>query len=222
MLYILQDLLMRCTLNSIFRVGFGVDLNCLEGSNKEGSLFIKAFDDSNALIYCRYVDPFWKLNMFLNIGSEASLKKNIKIIFDLVDKLIRTKREQLEMQQNCVGNEGGTSSIEDIVTKLNDEILEKMHYLHATLTETLRLYPTVLVDGRIAEKDDILPDGFRLKKGDVIYYMSYAMGKMSDIWGDDAHNFRPERWLNNGFFQSESPFKFIAFHVCDIIYPFIF
>ncbi|CAL5394692.1 unnamed protein product [Camellia sinensis] len=36
---------------------------------------------------------------------------------------------------------------------------------------------------------------------------------MPYIWGDDAEDFRPERWLNNGVFQPKSPFKFIAFHV---------
>ncbi|PWA39211.1 cytochrome P450 [Artemisia annua] len=68
-------------------------------------------------------------------------------------------------------------------------------------------------DGRVAETDDILPDGYELKKGDGVYYISYAMGRMSHIWGDDAEDFKPERWLNdNGVFQPESPFKFIAFH----------
>lgn len=61
--------------------------------------------------------------------------------------------------------------------------------------------------------DDTLPDGYRLKKGDGVYYMAYAMGRMPDIWGEDAEDFRPERWLKNGIFQPESPFKFIAFHV---------
>ncbi|XP_022636104.1 cytochrome P450 704C1-like [Vigna radiata var. radiata] len=51
----MQDMLMRCTLDSIFKVGFGAELNCLEGSSKEGSKFMKAFDESNALIYWRYV-----------------------------------------------------------------------------------------------------------------------------------------------------------------------
>ncbi|KAL7214458.1 hypothetical protein ACSBR1_026799 [Camellia fascicularis] len=36
---------------------------------------------------------------------------------------------------------------------------------------------------------------------------------MPYIWGDDAEDFRPKIWLNNGVFQLESPFKFIAFHV---------
>ena len=69
-------------------------------------------------------------------------------------------------------------------------------------------------DGRCAEIDDILPDGFRVKKGDGVYYMAYAMGRMTNIWGEDAADFRPERWLQKGTFQPESPFKFIAFHVC--------
>ncbi|KAI8000570.1 Cytochrome P450 704C1 [Camellia lanceoleosa] len=36
--------------------------------------------------------------------------------------------------------------------------------------------------------------------------------RMPYIWGDDAEDFQPERWLNNGVFQPESPFKFFAFH----------
>jgi len=63
---------------------------------------MKAFDDSSALVYWRYVDPFWKLKRFLNIGSEAVLKKNIKIIDDFVHGLIRTKRKLLAMQRECV------------------------------------------------------------------------------------------------------------------------
>lgn len=68
-------------------------------------------------------------------------------------------------------------------------------------------------DGRSAKEDDILPDGYRLKKGDGVYYTAYAMGRMPYIWGEDAVEFRPERWLNNGIFQPESPFKFVSFHV---------
>ncbi|PHT40602.1 CytochromeB1 [Capsicum baccatum] len=103
-------------------------------------------------------------------------------------------------------------SVDDFVISITEEVLEKMHYLHATLTETLRLYPAVLVDGRCADADDVLPDGFHISKGDGVYYLSYAMGRMPYIWGNDAEDFRPERWLKGGIFQPESPFKFIAFH----------
>ena len=93
---------MRFPLDSIFKVVFGVELNCLEGSSKEGTAFMKAFDDSNALVYWRYVNPFWKLKRFFNIGSEATLKKKIKILDDFVHGVIRIKREWLEVKQDCV------------------------------------------------------------------------------------------------------------------------
>ncbi|GMN52711.1 hypothetical protein TIFTF001_021858 [Ficus carica] len=63
-----------------------------------------------------------------------------------------------------------------------------------------------------ADVEDILPNGFRVKKGDEVFYASYAMGRMPYIWGEDAEIFRPERWLHNGVFQPQSPFKFVAFH----------
>lgn len=93
---------MRYTLDSMFTVGFGVDLNCLEESNAEGSEFIKAFDDSNELVYWRYVDPIWKVKRYLNVGGEAKLRKNIKFIHSFVDRVITTKREQMEKEQNEV------------------------------------------------------------------------------------------------------------------------
>lgn len=59
----------------------------------------------------------------------------------------------------------------------------------------------------------MLPDGFEVKKGDGITYLTYAMGRMTYIWGEDAEDFRPERWIENGSFKPQSPFKFVAFHV---------
>jgi len=94
--------MMRYTLDAIIKVGFGVELNCLEGSSREGIEFMKAFEDSNALIYWRYADPLWKLKRFLNIGSEATLRKSSKLINDFVLRVIETKRECLATQQEYV------------------------------------------------------------------------------------------------------------------------
>nr|GEU37452.1 cytochrome P450 704C1-like [Tanacetum cinerariifolium] len=273
----LQDWLMKSTLDSIFKVGFGFDLDTLSGLNEASNQFMKAFDDANGLVFWRFVDLLWRVKRSLNIGGEAVLKENIKIIDNFVYDLIRDKREQMKIGnrdkedilsrflmesendpenmndkylrdislsfviagkdtsantltwffytlckhpliQEKVSEEVKTAteadnntSIDEFGPKLTQVALDKMHYLHAALTETLRLYPAVPLDGKSAENDDILPDGLKIKKGDGLGYMAYPMGRMTYIWGDDAEEFRPERWLNNGVFQPESPFKFTAF-----------
>ncbi|GLT39500.1 hypothetical protein SLA2020_136870 [Shorea laevis] len=108
----MQDMLMQCTLDLILKVGFGVDLNCMDGSSKEGIAFMKAFDEWNALIYWRFVDPFWTLKRFLNIGCEASLKRNFKITDGFVYNLIRTKRKLLPTQRDLIEECEGVYTLE--------------------------------------------------------------------------------------------------------------
>ncbi|KAH0464795.1 hypothetical protein IEQ34_004898 [Dendrobium chrysotoxum] len=277
----IQNLLKRSTMDSIFKVGFGVELDTLGGSNKEGSIFAKAFDDSSSQILRRFFDVFWKISRALNIGLEAQLRKNIKLIDKFVYKVINEKIEQLSqkkddalMKEDILSRllmererdpdtisyqylrdivlnfllagrdttagtlswffyllcknpnvqekvaqevrdaimEKETLSINEFHLFLTEEVLNGMHYLHAALTETLRLYPAVPLDVKYCFSDDTLPDGFNLKEGDFVDYQPFAMGRMKFLWGDDAEVFRPDRWLNNdGLFVAESPFKFSAF-----------
>lgn len=87
---------MKSTLDSLFQVAFGTELDSMCGSNEEGKNFGNAFDDSSAMIVWRYVDIFWRIKKFLNIGSEAALKRSTKIVNDFVFKLIRSKMEQMK------------------------------------------------------------------------------------------------------------------------------
>lgn len=61
-------------------------------------------------------------------------------------------------------------------------------------------------------EDDVFPDGTVLKKGTKVVYAIYAMGRMEGIWGKDCREFKPERWLRDGRFMSESAYKFTAFN----------
>ncbi|KAJ6722790.1 CYTOCHROME P450 [Salix koriyanagi] len=273
----IQDLFMKSTLDSIFKVAFGVELDSMCGSNEEGVKFTRAFDDASALTLWRYVDVFWKIKRFLNIGSEAALKKNVKVVNDFVYKLINKKIELMRNSEEVSSlkkddilsrflkvNDNDPTYLRDIILNfviagkdttaaalswfiymlckhpaiqnkivqevreatgvkeitdfaefaagINEEALEKMNYLHAAISETLRLYPSVPVDTKICFSDDTLPDGFNVRKGDMVAYQPYAMGRMKFVWGDDAEEYKPERWLNkDGVFQPESPFKFTAF-----------
>ncbi|KAK8595430.1 hypothetical protein V6N13_016799 [Hibiscus sabdariffa] len=91
--------------------------------------------------------------------------------------------------------------------------LRDMHYLHASISESMRLYPPVPVDTKVCLNDDILPDGTFIAKGWLFTYHTYAMGRMEAIWGKNCDEYFPERWLDeNGKYKQENPFRFPIFH----------
>ena len=153
---------------------------------------------------------------------------------------------------------------------------DNMPYLHATITETLRLYPSVPSDFKTAVNDDVLPSGQCLnpflighfsfwlhgrvhvpgvlvptqmtnvaravktlkhffnfahgcaghviKAGWAVDYSPYASGRHTKIWGQDANEFRPERFLELAAggevrlpykFAKPSSFKFTPFQASD-------
>nr|ATG29978.1 CYP94D79 [Taxus chinensis] len=94
----------------------------------------------------------------------------------------------------------------------NYEELREMQYLHAAVCESLRLYPPVPLDSKVAVQKDVLPDGNVVRRGWSVDYSIYAMGRMKSIWGQDCLEFKPQRWLKNGEFVGESPYKFVAFN----------
>ncbi|PUZ67014.1 hypothetical protein GQ55_3G396100 [Panicum hallii var. hallii] len=88
----------------------------------------------------------------------------------------------------------------------------RMRVLHAALCETMRLYPPVAWDSKHAAGADVLPDGTRVERGDRVTYFPYGMGRMEAIWGADAGEFRPRRWLAPPQDdEGVSPFKFPVF-----------
>ncbi|XP_060208688.1 cytochrome P450 704C1-like isoform X3 [Lycium barbarum] len=121
-------------------------------------------------------------------------------------------QEKLAEEIKEATNMKGSTTISDFAANLKEEAIDKMPYLHAVLSETIRLYPAIPVNAKVCLEDDVFPDGFNVKKGDMVAYPPYAMGRMKYLWGNDAQEFRPERWLDeNGSFKQESPFKFTAF-----------
>ena len=74
----------------------------------------------------------------------------------------------------------------------------QLPYLNAVLKEALRLYPPVPQDGKVAAVDDTLPDGTHVPRGTIVAYFPWGMGRSEHIWGSDASDVRPERWLGGG------------------------
>ncbi|KAG2235764.1 hypothetical protein INT48_000990 [Thamnidium elegans] len=93
------------------------------------------------------------------------------------------------------------------------EVIKDMTYAHAIFYEVLRLYPSVPNNQKFALNDDIWPDGTAIKKGDYVIWSPWAQGRSEEVWGPDAKDFKPERWITpEGDLRRESQGQWPAFH----------
>ncbi|CAN8324096.1 unnamed protein product [Cochlearia groenlandica] len=91
--------------------------------------------------------------------------------------------------------------------------LNKLVYLHGALSESMRLYPPIPFERKSPVISDVLPSGHNVKSNLNIMIFIYAMGRMKAIWGEDAMDFKPERWISEtGGFKHEPSFKFLSFN----------
>ncbi|KAI3969307.1 hypothetical protein MKX01_007347 [Papaver californicum] len=288
----LEDVFLRFTYDSTFRVIFGGNSNNLSIEFPDNEL-VKAIDDGTEAMFFRNVtpSPWWKLLRCLKLGKEKKLIEASKIIDKHLFRYISSKRNELNQgleandllaaYMTCNKNPTtfkSTSStlddkflrdtaltflfagrdstgtaltwffwliskspgVEEIILQelkevlsskyvsgdiggidekkaslkvFNAEELEDLVYLHAALCETLRLYPPLPMNRRIAVNEDVLPNGTVVKQGTKILISYYAMARMEWVWGEDCHEFKPERWIDeNGKLSPEPLTKLFTFN----------
>ncbi|CAG5042723.1 unnamed protein product [Parnassius apollo] len=86
--------------------------------------------------------------------------------------------------------------------------LPKLKYLEAVIKETMRLYPPVPIISRKIDKDITLPSGLTLVKETDAIINIWALHRNPRYWGEDATEFRPERFLEGPI---EHPAAFMPF-----------
>ncbi|KAF9962816.1 hypothetical protein BGZ70_007873 [Mortierella alpina] len=90
------------------------------------------------------------------------------------------------------------------------DAFKQQKYSEACFHEALRIYPAVPRNLKVCVADDTLPGGTKIYKGEWITWSSYVMGRSEKIWGPDAKEFKPSRWINS---EKPSPAKYNVFHL---------
>lgn len=93
--------------------------------------------------------------------------------------------------------------------------LREVKYLRYFINEVLRLVPPVPFNHRFATKDTSIPSGggpdgkspVFVKKGMKVTYSVAVTHRRKDIWGEDAEEFRPERWHERKYGWEFLPFN---------------
>ncbi|GAB1519790.1 hypothetical protein RhiTH_002860 [Rhizoctonia solani] len=136
---------------------------------------------------------------FLLAGRDTSASLLTFTIYVLA--LYPDTYDQLSKEINSIVNDDRPCTFEEI---------KSMRYLRALINETLRVFPPVPFNIRRSKNlPSILPSSLSRAQNGLFLYP-----RRKDIWGDDAEEFKPGRWLAEDpqKVHTTNPFAFIPFN----------
>ncbi|KAI3961046.1 hypothetical protein MKW92_026587 [Papaver armeniacum] len=112
----MQELFMRMTLDSICKVGFGVEIGTLAHELPDDNRFAKAFECAISNVMLRFFNPLWRIKRFFNVGSEALLAQSIQVIDEFTYNLIHKRK--LELHEVAKSNDSDDNKVKhDILSR---------------------------------------------------------------------------------------------------------
>lgn len=122
-------------------------------------------------------------------GSDTTSNSSCAILFQIVSTPHAYKKLQKELDDAFSGK--GISGVFDY-----DDV-KALPYLGACINEALRRHSTSGIGLPRIMMDDTEVLGEVFPKGTVLSVPSYSIHWMTEYWGPDAADFKPERWLES-------------------------
>lgn len=147
-----------------------------------------------------------QLMTFLAAGHETTASAMTWAVYTLCKHPEIQSRLRAEVREHL-------PSIDDSFTIVTDKVLDKLPYLHAVCSELLRVYSPVPLTLREAAKDTTIIGQF-VPKGTKVILAPWAVNMSKELWGEDASDFNPDRWLGPGRTNTggaESNYAFLTF-----------
>ncbi|KAA8915223.1 hypothetical protein TRICI_002580 [Trichomonascus ciferrii] len=153
-------------------------------------------------------DPILMRDQAMNILI-AGRDTTASLLSFIIAFLVRRK-DVFEKLRTEILNDFGTGT-----EKITFQSLKRCEYLKNVINETLRVCPIVPRSARQSNCDTTLPRGggpdesepVFVPKGTSVAYSIFALQHDKELWGEDADEFRPERWET----QRAQPWTYVPF-----------
>ncbi|KAG0708534.1 cytochrome P450 [Suillus ampliporus] len=174
-----------------------------KGSRDVFSLLVKANMDTDAKAKLTEEELYAQMRTILFAGHETTSNT---VSFALLE-LARHPEIQSRLRAEIWETEAAVHARGDVDFTIAD--FDAMPYTTAVMKEVLRYCCVVYHVYRCASQDDVLPlsQPITTRSGDVIHELPVPKGtriiasvaaynRNKELWGDDAHVFNPDRWLD--------------------------
>uniref|UniRef100_A0A0D9X3I9 Cytochrome P450 n=1 Tax=Leersia perrieri TaxID=77586 RepID=A0A0D9X3I9_9ORYZ len=196
-------------------------------------LFDAVIDDAGKPSAARRHDPEGFVRILLSLQHEHGLPREhikgmlINVFFGGTDtsymvlefmmaELMSNPQAMNKLQVELRSGIPGKREAKEVVT---EDDLSDMIYLRAVIKETLRLHPPApLLEPHLSmEKLEI--DGYIIPANISVIVNAWAIGRDETVWGKDAEEFKPERFIDSKVSFKGNDFELLPFSAGRRICP---